>query len=303
MSNTTSLQQLPLLTKDFQQSNYHYDKELGVAFFYMQPEPRPCFNPELLSELDLFQKAAARQVILDTQRSGESNLKYTVLASSIPGIFSLGGDLNLFLELIQQQDRESLHQYAVSCIDIAYQMSTSLDSPVTTIALLEGSAQGGGLEGALSCNVIIAERGTLLGFPEVLFNLFPGMGAYTFLRQRVNSALAEHIILSGKLYSAEEFYKMGVIDILAEPGKGHQELREYVRQANRRSNAQALIRRTRNEYNQVSYQELYDITSMWVDCAMNISKRELKTMNRLVRAQDNKIKSMAEKDRSRVLNS
>lgn len=303
MNSTTSLHQLPLLTKKFMQSDYLYDKELGAAFFYMQPEPRPCFNPELLSELGMFQKAAARQVLLDTQHGGDSSLKFTVLASSIPGIFSLGGDLNLFQQLILQQNRERLQEYAVTCIDIAYQMSTSLDSPVTTIALLEGSAQGGGLEGALSCNVIIAERGTLLGFPEVLFNLFPGMGAYTFLRQRVNSALAEHIILSGKLYSAEEFYKMGIVDVLAEPGKGHEGLREYIRQSGRRSNAQALIRRTRNEYNQVSYQELFDITSMWVDCAMEISDRELKTMNRLIRAQDNKIKRMAKDSTTRRQNS
>lgn len=301
MSHTTSLHQLPHLTKKFKQSYYTYNKELGAAFFYMQPEPRPCFNTELLSELGLFQRAAADQVLIDTQHGGKSKLKYTVLASSIPGIFSLGGDLNLFLDLIHRQDRESLQAYAVSCIDIAYQMSTSLASPITTIALLEGSAQGGGLEGALSCNVIIAERGTLLGFPEVLFNLFPGMGAYTFLRQRVNSSLAEHIILSGKLYSAEEFHKMGIIDVLAEPEKGHHELKEYIRQANRRSNSQALIRRTRNDYNQVSYKELFDITTMWVDCAMKISERELKTMSRLVRAQDNKINNMAEKNRSQVL--
>ena len=132
-----------------------------------------------------------------------------------------------------------------------------------------------------------------MGFPEVLFNLFPGMGAYSFLRQRVNSALAEHIILSGKLYSAEELYNLGIVDILAEPGKGDQALAEYIRQSNRRCNAQSLIRHTRNSYNQVTYDELHDITSMWVDCAMNISERELKTMHRLVRAQNNKVRNMS----------
>ncbi len=292
MTSTSSLKQLPTLATHLQQSRYHFDDDLGAAFFYMAPEPRPSFNIALLRELRLFQQAAARQVLLDNQQQGQSKLKYTVLASTIPGIFNLGGDLDLFQTLIEAGDRDQLLNYAITCIDCAHQMSISLESPITTIALIQGSAQGGGFEAALSCNVTIAEQGTLLGFPEVLFNLFPGMGAYSFLRQRVNSALAEHIILSGKLYRAEELHEMGVIDIIAEPGKGEQALQEYIRQANKRSNAQALIRHTRNKYNQVSYQELHDITSMWVECAMNISKRDLKTMSRLIRAQNHKIKNM-----------
>lgn len=292
MTSTSSLKQLPALATQLQQSSYQYDDDLGAAFFYMDPEPRPCFNSLLLRELRLFQQAAARQVNMESQQQGYSDLKYTVLASSVPGIFNLGGDLNLFHSLIESKDRDQLLKYAIACIDIVHQMSISLDSPITTIALIQGSAQGGGLEAALSCNITIAERETLLGFPEVLFNMFPGMGAYSFLRQRVNSVLAERIILSGKLYRAEELHEMGVIDILAEPGKGQEALQEYIRQTNKRSNAQALIRHTRNHYNQVSYQELHEITSMWVDCAMKISARDLKTMNRLIRAQNHKIKNM-----------
>ncbi len=298
MSSTDTIEQLPLMKANLQQAHYQINDELGAAFFYMQPEPRPCFNIQLLKELRLFQQAVARKVMIDKQQQREPNLKYMVLASSIPDVFNLGGDLNLFLQLIQQQDRDTLLRYAINCIDIVHQMSVSLDSSITTIALIQGSAQGGGLEAALSCNVLIAERGTQLGFPEVLFNLFPGMGAYSFLRQRVNSSLAEHIILSGKLYSAEELHEMGIVDILAEPGKGDLALREYIRQTNRRSNAQKLIRHTRNCYNQVSYQELHDITNMWVDSAMKISERELKTMHRLVRAQNNKIKNMNTEMRS-----
>ena len=292
MNNTATTDNLTKLTTPLKQSRYAYDEDLGAAFFYMNPTPRPCFNPVMLRELRLFQQAASRQIALEKDTQGEANLKFTVLASSVPGVFNLGGDLNLFLDLILQRDRDSLLNYAISCIDIAYNMSQSLDSTVTTIALLEGSAQGGGFEGALSCNVIIAEKGTHLGFPEVLFNLFPGMGAYTFLRQRVNSSLAEHIILSGKLYRAEELYDMGVIDYLAEEGGGKDALRDYIRQANKRFNAQALIRHTRNHYNQVAYDELEEITTMWVDSAMKISERDLKTMSRLVRAQDKKIRNM-----------
>ena len=57
---------------------------------------------------------------------------------------------------------------------------------------------GGGFEAALAGNVLVAERGTRLGFPEVLFGLFPGMGAYTLLRRRVDAVTAEKIILNAK---------------------------------------------------------------------------------------------------------
>ena len=63
---------------------------------------------------------------------------------------------------------------------------------------------GGGFEHALTNDVIIAERGSRMGLPEVLFNMFPGMGAYSFLDRKIGQKLAEEVISSGKVYSAEE---------------------------------------------------------------------------------------------------
>jgi len=282
---------------DLEQARYRYDNDLKAAFFYMAPSPRPCFNLDLLKELKLFQQATAQQVRSEIHNKGESDIKYTVLASNTPGTYNLGGDLNLFLNLIKDQNRDALLAYAITCIDIAHEMSSSMALPLTTTALVQGSAQGGGFEAALSCNVIIAEKGTQMGFPEVLFNLFPGMGAYTFLRQRVSATIAERIILSGKIYRAEELYELGIVNVLTEPGKGEQGLRDYIKNSNRKSNAQAFIRHTRDHYNPASYKELMDITTMWVDSAMSIGKKEMKTMNRLVRAQDRKIASLVSENK------
>jgi len=293
MTTSTLFKPMLVQTNKANQSRHHLSEDQSTAFFYMSPEPRPCFNFTLLQELRVFQQNTAQHVRSEILTQGTSKLKYAVIASNTPGVFNLGGDLQLFLEHIKNQDRDALLTYAVACIDIVHQMSVSMTLPITTIALVQGSAQGGGFEAALSCNVIIAEKGTQLGFPEVLFNLFPGMGAYSFLRQRINTSLAEHIILSGKLYRAEELYELGVIDILAEPGKGDQELQDYIRHANRRSNAHALIRHTRNLYNEASYNELLEITNLWVDCAMSLGDRERKTINRLIRAQNRKMASQS----------
>lgn len=266
-----------------------WDEVAGTATLYMRPSPRPCFTHELLDDIRRFQNSVAERVRADIEQSGESKIRYVVIASGLKDTYSLGGDLNLFVRSIRNADREALTRYALACIGNAYRCATGSGLPITSIALIRGNAQGGGFEAALSCNVLIAERGTLLGFPEVLFNLFPGMGAYSFLSRRVNPALAERLIFSGDLYSAEELYDMGVIDILAEAGQGEERLHRYLREARRRAHALEHLRHVRREYNSVSYEELLDITHRWVDAALQLTESELRVMERLVRAQDRKM--------------
>jgi len=123
--------------------------------------------------------------------------------------------------------------------------------------------------------------------------MFPGMGAYSYLSRRVGGGLAERLIYSGDLYEAETLYNMGVIDVLAEQGGGKKALADYVRTAQRRSNAMGLLRHIRTEYNAVPYSELLEITSKWVDAAMELSQAEVAIMQRLVRAQDRRAKQLA----------
>jgi len=280
-------------TPTLQHAEMEISESLSAAILYMQPTPRPCFTPTLLADIKAFQAYVSNQVAMDLATRGRCDIKYVVLASGDAQTFNLGGDLNLFVDLIQRRDRDALMRYATDCIDGSYGFSSHLDQPVTSIALVEGNAQGGGFEAALSCNVIIAERGTLLGFPEVLFNMFPGMGAYSYLSRRVGGGLAERLIYSGDLYEAETLYNMGVIDVLAEQGGGKKALADYVRTAQRRSNAMSLLRHVRTEYNAVPYSELLEITSKWVDAAMALKRAEIGVMQRLVRAQDRRAKQLA----------
>jgi DSF synthase len=162
-----------------------------------------------------------------------------------------------------------------------------LDCELTTIALVKGDALGGGFEAALASNVIIAEKGVRMGLPEVLFNLFPGMGAYSLLSRKVGTALAEKIILSGKLYTSDELYEMGIVDILAEKGEGELEVYKYTKAASRYSNSYNAIRKVRDILNVVSYDELIDVAKIWVDTAFKLTEKDLKMMGRLVERQNN----------------
>lgn len=265
----------------YSQLKTHYDEKYKAGWYYMKAEPRPCFTSLLLDELNDY----ARNIKLEMKNSGQNKYDYLILASDVDDVFNLGGDLAVFLELIKKHDRDGLLTYATKCIDVLYHNMTHLDCELTTIALVQGDALGGGFEGALSSNVLIAERGTKLGLPEVLFNLFPGMGAYSLLSRKVGAAKAEEIILSGKLYSAEELFDLGVVDILAEKGEGEVEVYRYINTANRKSNSYQAIRKVKDICNPVPYKELLDITKIWVDSALKLTKKDLRMMEKLVMRQ------------------
>lgn len=269
----------------FQQLDVEWEKQDATLWCYLAPRPRPCFNPQLLSELnglkDHLQSFGVTRATLLQKPS------FAVFASKMPGVFNLGGDLGLFRQLIDAKDRQRLEDYARACIDASYQVSIGYDLPLTTISLVQGTALGGGMEGALAANVIVAERGVQMGLPEVIFNLFPGMGAYSFLSRRLGASEAERVILSGKTWRAEELHEMGVIDILAEPGDGENVVREYIADRQRRSpNTAMAMQRVRKAVNPVSYQELEDIALIWVDAALQLKDRDLKIIDRLVRSQN-----------------
>jgi DSF synthase len=260
----------------------HYDSKYKISWCLMKSEPRACFTSQLLSEFHEYIRVTKEEM---HETKGEK-YDYIVVGSDVDGVFNLGGDLSLFKRSIEQRDREGLFSYAINCIDILHENMNHLDCELTTIALVQGDALGGGFEAALASNVLIAEKGAKMGLPEVLFNLFPGMGAYSMLSRKVGTSLAEKIILSGKLYDAEELYEMGIIDILADKGKGESEVYKYIKAANRYSNSYGAIRKVRDICNKVSYDELIDVAKIWVDAAFKLSEKDLKMMGRLIERQN-----------------
>lgn len=265
----------------YNQLTTYYDEKYSVAWYYMNSSPRPCFTPTLLEEIKRFHGDIVQEI---TNPKGQK-IDYLVLASDVPGVFNLGGDLHLFKTLIVNQDREALFNYAKSCIDAVWRNITNLGSNLTTISLVQGDALGGGFEAALSSDVIIAERGAKMGFPEILFNLFPGMGAYSLLSRRLSSASAEKIILSGKVYTAEELYDLGVVDILADDTHGDLAVYDYIKKENKSKNGYRAFRAAKSCVNPITYDELIKITKVWVDAALRLKPRDLRMMERLVSRQ------------------
>jgi DSF synthase len=255
-----------------------YDEDYRLAWYYMDAKPLPCCSPTLIREMQQWYDELISS-------SYPNNVRYIALASKVPGVFNLGGDLNLFIEIIRKGDRESLMHYATSCIDTLYLHYTHLGMDITTISLVQGDALGGGMEYAISSDVLIAERSVKMGMPEILFNLFPGMGAYSFLSRKVGAVQAERMILSGCLYSAEDLHEMGIVDVLAEDGQGEQAVLDYIHKEERAQNGYRAFRQAKQYCNPVSYEELENITTAWVDAALHLEEKSLRMMERLVSRQ------------------
>lgn len=244
------------------------------------PSIRPCCRHEMLEDMWAFMSS----MTLREPQSAGGRLRHFILASDAPA-YNLGGDLELFSWLIREGNREHLLAYARRCVEGVHHLHTGFGGDVHTIALIQGDALGGGLEMALACHTIVAEEGVEMGLPEILFGLFPGMGAYSFLCKRVSPRLAEKIILDGQLYSSEEMHRMGIVDVLVPKGDGNSAVESIIRQQQRAPLSHLAMNAMRGIAQPVGYDELMGITEVWVDTALALGEKSLRAMSRIVRAQ------------------
>lgn len=265
---------------DLGQIDVQWDHDLSTLWAFITPLDRPNYNLGLLRDTMAWQMEA--QKVFGT---GDGDLKYMVLGSRFPGVFNLGGDLEMFARCIENQDRETLRHYSHLCVEIVERVWHCNDMPVVNIALAQGDALGGGFEAMMCFDVIIAERQARFGLPEVLFGLFPGMGAYSILSRKLGHAVAERMLLSGKVYTAEEMYDMGLVTVLAEPGCGEEVTREYIRANSGRHAGHVGIYQAGRRVLPLDLEELRDIVDGWVDAAMKLTDKDLKMMRRLAAAQ------------------
>lgn len=265
---------------DLGQIDVQWEPELSTLWAFITPIDRPNYNLGLLRDTMTWQMEAKK--VFGQQ---DSKLKYMVLGSRFPGVFNLGGDLEMFARCIERQDRETLREYSHLCVDIVDRVWHCNDMQVVNIGLAQGDALGGGFEALMCFDVIIAERQARFGLPEVLFGLFPGMGAYSILARKLGHSVAERMILSGKVYSAEEMHELGIVNILADPGCGEEVAREYIKSNTARHAGHVGVYQAGRRVKPLDLAELRDIVDGWVDTAMKLTEKDIRMMRRLAAAQ------------------
>lgn len=145
-----------------------------------------------------------------TALAADSGVRAVVLASSSPRAFCVGADLK---ERHAMTEDELLAHRDVSVE--AYRSVLSL--PMPAIAAVEGHALGGGLELALSCDLIVAGAHAHLALPEVSVGLIPGGGGTQLLARRVGWSRAAYMILTAAKVDASQAHSWGLVaDVVGE---------------------------------------------------------------------------------------
>ncbi|GAB3074475.1 enoyl-CoA hydratase-related protein [Intrasporangium mesophilum] len=175
---------------------------------------------EHVAEIVLDRPEAMNAVSTDMARAIESattsvaqdpTVRCVVLSSSHDRAFCVGADLK---ERNSFTDAELLAQRPLA--RAAY--TGVLDLPVPAVAAVDGFALGGGFELALSCDVVIAGEGALVGLPEVSVGVIPGGGGTQLLVRRVGWSRAARAIFSAARLSAREAFEIGAVDEVVPAG-------------------------------------------------------------------------------------
>jgi DSF synthase len=269
-----------LLTRPLRNLRLSWSEDLALLTLRMQVRPVQCYSLAVLAELKL---------VLDEISACPGVVRHFVVASDTPKVFNFGGDLALFVLLARSRDVDSLKLYGRRCIDLLWWLETAADRGILTSALVQGDCLGGGLETLLPVHRVIAERSVQAGFPEVLFNLFPGMGAWHFTPRKAGLAVANEMILSGQLFSADELQRRGLVDEVVDDGAGESAMLASIRQMDPRWRGTVKALQARRLASPVSYEALTDVVDHWADSALHLTDRDLRLMERLVRAQVRKI--------------
>src|SRR5262249_12833397 len=111
----------------------------------------------------------------------ERPINFLVSGAREKWVLDLDGTVKLFGHMMPNRHPSALAHHAKTCVDACFAHANDLNLPIVTVAMVQGDALGGGFESVLGSDVIIAEAHAKFGLPEILFGLFPAMGAYSFL--------------------------------------------------------------------------------------------------------------------------
>ena len=255
----------------------YYEEGRNVMWMMLRSYPRPCFNQELIEDIMTLTYAA---------KASGLRFDFWVTGSLVPNMYNVGGDLSLFVDSIVNNKREALRAYARACVDCVHAAARGFDVGAISLSMIEGTALGGGFEAALAHHYVLAQNTARMGFPEIAFNLFPGMGGYSLVSRKAGMKLAEELISTGESHTAEWFESRGLVDVLFQPGEAFNATRTFMDVLRPKLNGIRAMIRARQRVLQLSRSELMDITEDWVDAAFTLEEKDLSYMERLVMLQN-----------------
>lgn len=262
-----------------------YESAIKTLWITLVPEPRPVFTLDMMTSLNKVQHAI--HALWSPDDYARSPIRFVShIGKAGSPIFTLGGDLEFYVECIAKNDFASLEEYArISIESIKWNASSLRGSAITTVSV-HALALGGGIDAPRSCNVMIAERRASFSYPEIKFNHFP-ISAVAVLSRIVGPRAAQEILTSGKEYPADEFARLGALDAVVDDGGGAAWLRKYATENLKTHRARlALFRAFYEQSGEAFEEELTRLAKRWTDHIARLTPLEISALQKIVAAQD-----------------
>ncbi len=213
---------------------------------------------------DFARQIAAAAAELDA----DARVRVIVMSSAAPEHFSVGADL---------KERRTLDETGLMAARADSMAATRalLAVRVPTVAAIRGTALGGGLELALTCDLVVADASASVGFPETGVGIIPGGGGTQLLPRKIGTGRAGELILTGRILGAAEAHRYGVVDILADSDALDTALRLAETIASKSSTAQCNAKTALRQGHGLPLHEALDVEDgLWRSTALSPDYRE-----------------------------
>ncbi|PZR95163.1 MAG: hypothetical protein DI537_05105 [Stutzerimonas stutzeri] len=265
------------------QIELHYEAAIQTLWVSIRPEPKPVFTLTLLDSLVKVQMAIAALWGAPHQYHA-APVRFLAFRGDGP-FFTLGGDLDFYLDCLAKNDHAALAEYARLSAEGAIWNASGLNGLVVTLSTVHAKAIGGGIDAARSCNLMVAEEGASFVYPEIKFNHFP-ITAVAILSRRMGADAARQLLLSGEELSAEGFMAAGGLEAVVPPGQGEGWIRRYCLEAKSNHAARVALFSAFNRRAGDLRQELKHLGEDWATCMLRLTPGEISKLQRIATAQE-----------------
>lgn len=150
----------------------------------------------------------------------EKNAHALIIYSELKSGFCAGADLRELYQRSHSMQKSEATRQVRDFLERIHAVLNRIDaSPLTTIAAVHGVTFGGGLELALACDLIIADKTARFAFPELRLGLIPGFGGIPRLRRDIGNAVIRDLLLTGRSFNATKAQQIGLVSQVVSEGE------------------------------------------------------------------------------------
>lgn len=183
----------------------------GVIELALHREPCNEIGALCLEELEQFISA-----LPELEQSAHS----LILFSDLTCGFCAGADLRELYQHSQKMQKKDAIAGVRDFLERIHHVMNTLDaSTLPTIAAVHGIVFGGGLELALTCDLMIADKTARFCFPELRLGLIPGFGGIPRLKRDLGNAVVRDLLLTGRSFNANKAQQIGLVSQMVGEGE------------------------------------------------------------------------------------